>query len=107
MIDLQLLENQSKRVDFWEVFEKIADRNPFLYSYLKKVKETPKEYDCELCFLFKLFSEEITCRLDKKLSHFESKAVLSILWGGMKKLNRCQCEVLDTIGKYEASRKSV
>lgn len=94
MIDLQLCENKSKRIEFWQIFEKIADEHIFLYDYLSVVKKTPEKYTCELCFLFYLLSEEITQKLQRKLSFTEASVMVSIYWGAMERKDTCNCGIV-------------
>jgi hypothetical protein len=100
MKDLKLCGNEEARVEYWSVFEKVADENKILYESLSKVKKTPEKFDCELCFLFSLLSEEITPKLVRKISIDEAKKIVSILWGCMERKGTCSCgiiEILNTV----------
>lgn len=108
MKDLQLYENKSKRIEFWETFEQVADQYAFLYDYLAVVKKTPKKYDCELCFLFNLLSEEITPKLQRKLTIDEASALVSIYWGGMERKGNCTCGIVAIMNSMnEIARKDL
>lgn len=95
MKDLKLCRNRSKRVEVWKVFEQVADDNPVLYDYLKDVKKIPEKYNCELCFLINLLSEEIMPQLQGKITNEEASAVVSIYWGSMERKNACDCNIKD------------
>lgn len=108
MRDLKLSVNKRKRIEFWETFEQIADKNSILYEYLSVVKNVPEKYDCELCYLFNLLSQEIIPNLSFKPTRKETSAIISIYWGSMPRNDECSCEVVDIIQSInEVTRKSL
>lgn len=108
MKDLKLKENEPYRVEFWLVFEALAEEHPFLYEYLHIVKKVPEKYSCELCFLFSLLSEKITPKLKRKLTLYEASALVSIYWGNMERKNQCTCDVVYVMDSAnEAARRNI